>query len=85
MDVTPANGCMPCFVLLFVSGGEGAPPLTESLTNLGVNAGALVVLLFLLLRDLKEKEKATKITAREESLGRLLVRGGGGRGWSEGE
>jgi len=62
-----------------LQGGEGAPPLTESLTNLGVNAGALVVLLFLLLRDLKEKEKATKITAREESLGRLLIKLGGDR------
>jgi tetratricopeptide (TPR) repeat protein len=60
-------------------GGEGAPPLAESLTNLAVNAGALAVLGFLLLRDLAGRERDLAVTRREEGLGRLLVGLGGGR------
>lgn len=60
-------------------GGEGAPPLTESLTNLAVNAGALAVLGFLLLRDLAGRERDLAVTRREEGLGRLLVALGPGR------
>jgi hypothetical protein len=60
-------------------GGEGAPPLTESLTNLAVNSGALAVLVFLLLRDLAGRERDLRVTQREEGLGRLLVDLGGGR------
>lgn len=60
-------------------GGEGAPPLSESLTNLAVNAGALGVLVFLLLRDLAGRERDLAVTQREEGLGRLLVDLGGNR------
>jgi tetratricopeptide (TPR) repeat protein len=60
-------------------GGEGAPPLSESLTNLAVNAGALGVLVFLLLRDLAGRERDLAVTQREEGLGRLLVDLGAGR------
>lgn len=55
------------------AGGPDAPDLSESLTNLGVNVTALVVLVFLLLRDLRSKDKDVTITQREEGLGRLLV------------
>jgi hypothetical protein len=33
-----------------------------------------VVLVFLLSRDLKDRDKAAQVTEREEALGRLLVR-----------
>jgi tetratricopeptide (TPR) repeat protein len=62
-----------------LKGGEGAPPLAESLTNLAVNAGALTVLAFLLLRDLAGRERDLRVTQREEGLGRLLIDLGGGR------
>jgi hypothetical protein len=56
-----------------VKGGEGAPDLTESLTNLGINAAAVAVFGFLVARDLQSKERDTRVTNREEELGRLLV------------
>lgn len=55
-------------------GGPDAPPLTESLTNLAVNATALAVLTFFLIRDLKGKEADVAVTGREEALSRLLIR-----------
>ncbi|KIY97927.1 hypothetical protein MNEG_10037 [Monoraphidium neglectum] len=55
-------------------GGPDAPPLTESLTNLGVNSAALAILVFLLVRDLRGKEADEKVTSREEALSRLLVK-----------
>jgi hypothetical protein len=54
-------------------GGEGAPDLTESLTNLGINGAAVVLFGFLVARDLQSKERDTRVTSREEELGRLLV------------
>lgn len=56
-----------------LKGGEGAPDVMESVTNLGVNTAAIAVLGFLLSRDLQAKEKDARISKREEELGRLLV------------
>lgn len=56
-----------------LAGGEGAPPLSESLTNLGVNVAALAVFGTLVARDLAARDKDTRITAREEELSRLLI------------
>lgn len=63
-----------CRLAAAIRGGDGAPDLTESVTNLGVNVAALAVLSFLVGRDLQAREKAQKVTSREEELGRLLVR-----------
>lgn len=49
------------------------PPLQESLTNFGVNFAAVVILGFLVWRDLQAQNKVTSVTKREEELGRLLV------------
>ncbi|KAI8464506.1 MAG: hypothetical protein J3K34DRAFT_114825 [Monoraphidium minutum] len=57
-----------------LQGGPNAPPLTESLTNFGINATALAVLAFFLVRDLRNKEADTKVTTREEALSRLLIK-----------
>eukprot|EP00879_Flechtneria_rotunda_P008535 GHRR01008942.1.p1 GENE.GHRR01008942.1~~GHRR01008942.1.p1 ORF type:complete len:328 (+),score=78.40 GHRR01008942.1:90-1073(+) len=54
-------------------GGEGAPDLTETLTNLGINSTALAVLGFLVLRDLQARDKEMRVTRREEELGRLQI------------
>ncbi len=62
-----------------VRGGEGAPDLNESLTNLAINGAALAVLSFLLVRDLRARDKDAAVTAREEALSRLLVKLSGGR------
>lgn len=59
------------------AGGEGAPDLTESLQNLAINSTAVVVLGALLYRDFAGKQKALKVTDREESLSRLQV------GWQQ--
>ncbi len=58
---------------MLLAGGPDAPELTESLTNLGVNVTAVVVLSFLLYRDVSAKQQAVRITNREEGLGRLQV------------
>ena len=63
-------------LLLAFQGGEGAPDLTESLTNFGVNAGVLTLAGVLLYRDNKAKEKSVEVTDREELLSRLQVRDG---------
>ncbi|KAG2498001.1 hypothetical protein HYH03_004260 [Edaphochlamys debaryana] len=56
-----------------LQGGPGAPELTESLTNFGINSAAVAVLSFLLYRDISSKQQAVKITTREELLGRLQI------------
>lgn len=56
-----------------LQGGPDAPPLSESLTNLGVNVAALAVLVFFLVRDLRGQAADAKVTSREEALSRLLV------------
>jgi hypothetical protein len=42
-----------------------------------VNSAAVVILGFLVWRDLQAQQKATSVTKREEELGRLLVGVGG--------
>lgn len=61
-------------LVLAFQGGEGAPELTESLINFGVNAGVLTLAGVLLYRDNKAKEKSVEVTDREELLSRLQVR-----------
>lgn len=55
-------------------GGEGAPDLTESVTNFFVNSIVLAIISVILKRDLDAKQKALKVTDREELLSRLQVR-----------
>jgi len=62
-----------CRLVAALKGGEGAPDVTETLQNLGINSAAVVVLGGLLYRDLKSKEKDVKVTKREEEMGRLLI------------
>ncbi|GFH31856.1 acetylglucosaminyltransferase, partial [Haematococcus lacustris] len=50
-------------------GGPDAPDLTETLQNFGINSVAVAILGFLVYRD--SKQKADRITDREETLGRL--------------
>ncbi|CAD7695268.1 unnamed protein product [Ostreobium quekettii] len=57
-----------------LKGGEGAPDLQESITNLGINLAAVVVLGFLFYRDVSQSDKDAAVTAREEALGALQVR-----------
>ena len=66
-------------LVLAVQGGEGAPPLTDAITNFSVNAIVLAVVSVLIARELKEKEKAMKVTEREELLSRLQINLGNGR------
>ena len=56
-----------------MQGGEGAPDFTETVTNLGINAVALVVFSFLLRGELKGREQIIRKVEREEELGRLGV------------
>lgn len=56
-----------------LNGGEGAPDLGETLQNLAINSGAVGVLGLVLYLDLKSKQKAVKVTTREELLGLLQV------------
>ena len=66
-------------LVLAVQGGEGAPPLTDSITNFSVNVIVLAVVSVLISRDLNEKDKAMKVTEREELLSRLQINLGNGR------
>lgn len=66
-------------LVLAVQGGEGAPPFTDAITNFSVNAIVLAVVSVLISRDLKEKERAMKVTEREELLSRLQINLGNGR------
>lgn len=56
-----------------LQGGEGAPDLTETATNLAITGGGLALLVFLLRRDLKAKAKDVKKTSREDALSRLQI------------
>ena len=56
-----------------VKGGEGAPDLNETLTNLAVNTGAVALFSALVRNDLRTKAQAESKVAREEDLGKLEV------------
>lgn len=56
-----------------LTGGEGAPELTESLLNVTINGAALAAFSWLFLRDYRAAEKDKRMVDREEALGRLLV------------
>lgn len=56
-----------------LKGGEGAPDLTETLQNFGINAAAVTVLSFLLYRDFAGQRKDQTIVEREETLAALQV------------
>jgi len=60
-------------LILAFRGGEGAPDMTESLTNFGINSGVLALAGVLLYRDSKAKERSLEVTDREELLSRLQV------------
>ncbi len=60
------------------AGGEGAPDLPETLQNAAINAAAVALLGTLVANDLRSKAKDVQVTTREETLGMLQVRGGGG-------
>jgi hypothetical protein len=60
------------------AGGEGAPDLQETLQNFGINAAALAVLSFFVLRDVSSQNKDQQVITREEALGKLQV---GGSEW----
>jgi len=62
-----------------VQGGEGAPDMTETLQNFGINAAVAAVLAAILWRDNQEKQKSARITDREELLSRLQIDLGNGR------
>lgn len=62
-----------------IKGGEGAPDLTESLQNFGINSAVLAVLGAVLYRDAQSKQKSLQVTDREELLSRLQVDLGNGR------
>ena len=55
------------------AGGEGAPDLNETLTNLAVNAGGLAVLSWLVSRDITAQGRDREIIAREEELAKLQI------------
>lgn len=55
------------------AGGEGAPDLNETLTNLAVNAGGLAVLSWLVSRDIAAQGRDREIIAREEEIAKLQI------------
>lgn len=55
------------------AGGEGAPDLGETLTNLAINGAAVAVFGFVFRRDLRGSQADRKIVEREEALARLQV------------
>ncbi|OUS46515.1 hypothetical protein BE221DRAFT_192005 [Ostreococcus tauri] len=61
-----------------LQGGEGAPDLTETVTNLGINTAGLIAFTLLLRGELKGREQIIKKVEREEELGRLGVTLGDG-------
>ena len=61
-----------------VQGGEGAPDLTETVTNLGINTVGLLAFSVLLRGELQGREKIIQKVEREEELGRLGVTLGDG-------
>ena len=66
-------------LVLAIQGGDGAPPLTDSITNFSINVAVLVAVFVFISKDLKDKEKAIKVTEREELLSRLQINLGKGR------
>eukprot|EP00199_Chlamydomonas_sp_CCMP681_P000535 CAMPEP_0119113798 /NCGR_PEP_ID=MMETSP1180-20130426/45215_1 /TAXON_ID=3052 ORGANISM="Chlamydomonas cf sp, Strain CCMP681" /NCGR_SAMPLE_ID=MMETSP1180 /ASSEMBLY_ACC=CAM_ASM_000741 /LENGTH=471 /DNA_ID=CAMNT_0007102049 /DNA_START=9 /DNA_END=1424 /DNA_ORIENTATION=- len=62
-----------------IKGGEGAPDLQESVQNFAINSTAVVLLGWLVDRDLQSKQKVVRVTEREEVLGRLQIELGGTR------
>ncbi|KAL4854848.1 Protein LOW PSII ACCUMULATION 1 [Chlorella vulgaris] len=60
-------------LLAAVQGGEGAPDLQETLQNFGINAAALAVLSFFVLRDVSSQNKDQQVITREEALGKLQI------------
>lgn len=61
-----------------LQGGEGAPDLTETVTNLGINTAGLIVFSLLLRGELEGRKKIIQKVEREEELGRLGVTLGDG-------
>ena len=61
-------------LVLALQGGEGAPDLTESVTNFAINSTVLALVSVLLYRESKAKAKSVEVTDREELLSRLQVR-----------
>lgn len=55
------------------AGGDDAPELTETLTNLAINGAAVAVLGWVVRRDLTTSDRDKKVVVREESLARLQV------------
>jgi hypothetical protein len=56
-----------------LAGGDGAPDLTETLQNLGINGAAVALLGFIVSRDLAASERDKQVVKSEEALGRLQV------------
>ncbi|GMH35910.1 hypothetical protein BSKO_03778 [Bryopsis sp. KO-2023] len=56
-----------------LQGGEGAPDLTGTLQNLGINSAGVLVLGFFLNRDLAQQGKDKAVVEREEALADLQV------------
>ncbi|KAK3275850.1 hypothetical protein CYMTET_16042 [Cymbomonas tetramitiformis] len=61
-------------LILALQGGEGAPRLSETAKNLGINLGGLLVLGTLVYRDLKQRDKEEDTMRRFEELGKLQVK-----------
>ena len=59
--------------VLCLAGGEGAPELTETLKNLGINGVAVAALGWLVRWDLAASDRDKVLVQREEGLARLQV------------
>jgi tetratricopeptide (TPR) repeat protein len=58
-------------LLSALQGGDGAPDLTETTTNFGINAAAVGLFGFLIYRDLAAQRRDEQVVEREEALGTL--------------
>jgi len=56
-----------------MQGGEGAPDMQETVTNLGINTAGLILFAFLLRGEIQGRDQIIKKVEREEELGRLSV------------
>jgi len=81
--IAAGGGSVGAFIALFTTipalikaTQTGGDDLNQQLTNLVVNAASLVVLLFIVLRDLAEREKSERVMERLEQLGKLQVKRG---------
>ncbi|KAL3644780.1 Protein LOW PSII ACCUMULATION 1, chloroplastic [Castilleja foliolosa] len=61
-------------LLLAVKGGDGAPGLSETAGNAGINIGGIIVLLALLFWENKKEEEQLAQITRNETLSRLPLR-----------